>query len=457
MEEVCPETASLAGVAEAFRSFCAEFGAMFRCHRRDNLGTAYRYLCGLLQSERGNMERMEEVVDAAEYEALQQFVSASPWSARAVLDRVALEADALLGGSGETALILDESGFAKQGRCSVGVARQWNGRLGKVDNSQVAVFGALAAGARVVPIDVKLFLPEEWCNDPARCDKAGVPEDERTYRTKPQLALEIVQHQRRSGVRFDYVSADGLYGNSGVFCRALDDDGEVFLMHVHSDQRVYVEDPHPAVPPRRAPRGRAPSTLQAQCEPLRLEALARQLTPDDWERVVVRPTSAGPLRLDIHRRQVWVWDGEEEQARGWQLVVRRDCSAAADISYCLTNAAAATPTVTLGRMEAQRFWIERAFEDGKSEVSMADYQIRGWLAWYHHMALVLMAMLFMTRYRMVMNTTVPLLSCHDIRCLLCHFLPRANATTADILDQLEHRHRKRQAASESAARRHQLE
>jgi len=430
---------------------------MFRCHRRDNMHTAYRYLCGLIQSERGNMERMEEVVDAAEYEALQQFISASPWSASAVFDRVALEADALLGGSGETALIIDESGFAKKGRSSVGVARQWNGRLGKVDNSQVAVFGALAAGARVVPIDVKLFLPEEWCNDPARCKSAGVPQDAREYRTKPQLALEIVQHQRRSGVRFDYVSADGLYGNSGVFCRALDDSGEVFLMHVHSDQRVWVEDPRPVVPARRSPLGRAPSNLQAQRKPLRVEALARGLAPDEWQRVVVRATSTGPLLVDIHRRQVWVWDGDEEKARVWQLLIRRDCTAAAEIKYCLTNAAAKTPTVTLSRMEAQRFWIERAFEDGKSEVSMADYQIRGWLAWHHHMALVLMAMLFMTRYRMVMSTTVPLLSCHDIRCLLCHFLPRGNATTEEILDQLEHRHRKRRSASRSAARRQQDE
>lgn len=428
---------------------------MFVCHRRDNSPTAYRYLCGLIQTERGNMERMEETVAEADYEALQQFISNSPWSARAVFDRVALEADAVLGGTGETALIIDESGFAKKGHASVGVARQWNGRLGKTDNSQVAVFGALAAGERVVPIDVELFLPEEWTDDPARCARAGVPEDAREHRSKPQLALEIVQRQRRLGVRFDYICADGLYGNSGVFCRALDDCGEVFLMHVHSDQHVYLEDPRPVAPPRRSPCGRAPSRLQAQCESVRVDGLAKELTPDDWERVVVRKTTSGPLVVDIHRRQVWVWDGGEEQARAWQLVIRRDRTVAEEIKYCLTNDPAATSTVTLARMEAQRFWIERAFEDGKSEVSMADYQVRGWVAWHHHMALVLMAMLFMTRYRMLLSTTVPLLSCHDIRMLLAHFLPRGNATTADVLAQMERRHRKRRSASRSVAHRRQ--
>jgi len=427
---------------------------MFTCHRRDNSGTAYSYLCGLIQTDRANMERMEESVAATEYEALQQFISDSPWSAREVFDRVAANADVLVGGTGATALIIDESGFAKKGRASVGVSRQWNGRLGKVENSQVAVFGALAAGERVVPVDVALFLPKEWTDDPARCEKAGVPKDAREHRTKPQLALDIVQRQRRLGVRFDYVCADGLYGNSGAFCRALDDCNETFLMHVHSDQHVYLEDPRPVVPRRRSSRGKPPSRLKAQCDSVRVDALAKDLSPAEWERVVVRKTTKGPLKVDIHRREVWVWDEEEQQqqARAWQLVIRRDCTDAHEIKYCLTNATASTPTVALARMEAQRFWIERAFQDGKSEASMADYQVRGWVAWHHHMALVLMAMLFMTRYRMLLSTTVPLLSCYDIRTLLAHFLPRGNATTADVLLQLERRHRKRRSASSNATR-----
>jgi SRSO17 transposase len=444
---------ALTGIAEAFQNFCREFTDMFVCHRRDNSVTAYRYLCGLIQSERGNMERMEESVADTDYNALQQFISDSPWSARTVFNRVAVEASTLLGGTGETALIIDESGFAKKGRSSVGVSRQWNGRLGKVDNSQVAVFGALSAGERVVPIDVELFLPKEWTDDPERCVTAGVPEEAREHRSKAELAWEIVQRQRELGVCFDYVCGDGLYGNSPAFCRKLDDSSEVFLMHVHSDQHVYFDDPQPVVPPRRSSRGRTPSRLEAQCDPIRVDALKKRLKPADWEHVVVRETTAGPLEVDIHRRQVWVWDGEEKEARSWQLVIRRDRTAAGDIKYCLTNAKTEKPTVSVARMEAQRFWIERAFEGGKSEVSMAYYQVRNWTAWHHHMALVIMAMLFMTRYRMQLSSVVPLLSCHDIRMLLAHFLPRGNATSEDVLTQLERRHRKRRSASESIARR----
>lgn len=450
---MCPDYADVTGIADAFRRFCGEFNDVFTCHRRDNAPTAYRYLCGLVQSERGNMERMEETVAEAEYEALQHFISKSPWSAREAFERVALEADKLLGGTGDTALIIDESGFAKKGCASVGVARQWNGRVGKTDNCQVGVFGALAAGERVVPVEARLFLPEQWTNDPGRCERAGVPKEARGHRSKPELALAIVEHQRHLGVRFGYVCADGLYGNSGVFCRALDGLGETFLLHVHSDQRVYLEDPRPVVPARRSPRGRAPSRLQAQCEAIRVDALTGELAPAQWERTTVRETTTGPLEVDVYRRKVWVWDGEETQAREWQLMIRRDRTAAAETKYCLTNAPADTPTLKLARMEAQRFWIERAFEDGKSEASMADYQVRGWLAWHHHMALVMMAMLFMTRYRMLMSTAVPLLSCHDIRELLVHFLPRANATTGEVLAHMQRRHRRREAAAQGAARR----
>ena len=110
----------------------------------------------------------------------------------------------------------------------MGVSRQWNGRLGKTENSQVAVFGALCAGDRVIPIDVELFLPENWTEDKERCLRSGVPEDRHVHKTKPELALDIVRRQRQLGIRFDYVSADGLYGNSMPFCQALDDEKEVF-------------------------------------------------------------------------------------------------------------------------------------------------------------------------------------------------------------------------------------
>ena len=135
------------------------------------------------------------------------------------------------------------------------------------------------------------------------------------------------------------------------------------------------------------------------------------------------------------------------------MLIRREIENPSEVKYCLSNAKEQVPSVTLARRESQRFWIERAFQDGKQEVSMADYQVRGWLGWYHHMALVMMAMLFMTRYRMLFAEEKPLLSCYDIKVLLAHFLPSRGQNADEILRQLERRHRKRRAASESAARR----
>lgn len=443
-------------IANDLKDFCFDFGNMFVCHRKNNTYAAYQYICGLMQSDRRNIERMEENVAEADYEVLQHFISSSPWDARAVMNRVALESDGLLGGTGRTGLLIDETSFVKKGKSSAGSARQWNGRLGKTENSQVAVFAALSAGDRVVPVDTELFLTEEWTDDAERCRKAGVPEDRILHKTKPELALEIVLRQRELGVRFDYVCADGLYGNSPAFCRALDDASETFLVHVHSDQRIYLKDPKPEIPPRTSDRGRSPSKLRAQCEPVRVDELFKSLGDDDLVRIRVRDTTTGVLEVDAYRCRIWVWNGEEKEARFWTLYIRRDVQSPGEIKYCLTNTSDSVPISVLAEMEAQRFWIERAFEDAKSQVGMAEYQVRGWNAWYHHMALVMMAMLFMTKLRMMYQDETPLLSCYDIKVLLAYFLPNRKNSVEEILRQMELRHDKRRTASQNAAKRRRV-
>ena len=418
---------------------------MFLVQGHDHTPTAHQYLCGLVQTERANMERMEEAVEGLDYQTMQQFLTDSPWDHRAVMDRVAQDASELLGGAAPTALLLDETSFIKKGKESAGVARQWSGRLGKVDNCQVAVFGVLSAGARALPVDCRLYLPEEWIQDPARCRKAGIPEAESAaLRTKPELALEIVRHQRALGVDFQWVGADGLYGNDPAFLRALDKDGERFIIDVHSDQRIYLEEPYPRADGFKG-RGRKPARLKTQAEPVRVDQYAAELAAEHWQRLKVRAAENGPLQIDFHRSAVWVWDGAEPRARRWQLAVRRDV-VSGQIKYSLSNAEDRVSDLELAQTQAQRFWIERAFEDAKKEARMADYQVRQWLAWQHHIALVMMVLLFMTRQRMVLAEEHPLLTCHDIRCLLAFFLPRRAASEAEMLRQMEVRHRKRLAA-----------
>ena len=247
----------LAGVGGRFLSFVNNYTEHFKSYRHDVSDKARQYASGLMQAgSRKNMDRIAEVVPESKSRNLQQFLTHSKWNHREVVDHVAQDADGFLGDAQNACLLIDESGFAKQGKASVGVARQWLGRLGKVDNGQVAVFGALVNGRYAAPIDVRLYLPEQWTNDPGRCKRAGVPEEERQFRTKIELALKIVRHSRENKLRFGWVGADAGYGKGPGFCFALDEMGETFVVDLHSDFHVYLKNPKPYLPKKTNKPGR---------------------------------------------------------------------------------------------------------------------------------------------------------------------------------------------------------
>ena len=200
-----------------------------------------------MQARRKNMERMAEVVPESDDQVLQHFLSNSRWDERG-------SGSGRLGGrcaagwhAGVGAADRRER-HHQEGQHSVGVARQWNGRLGKVDNCQVGVFAALSRGPDATLIDTRLYLPKCWTNDAARCAAVGVPKAARELKSKPQLALEMVRHNRRLGVRFAWVGMDGLYGKDPALLRALERDGATFVADVHKDQRIDLADPRPRVP-----------------------------------------------------------------------------------------------------------------------------------------------------------------------------------------------------------------
>ena len=410
-----------------------------------------------MQAHRKNMERMEETVAGADDQRLQHMLTESQWDHRAVLDQVAQEADRWLGGTEDSCLLIDESGFAKKGKHSVGVKRQWCGRQGKVDNCQVGVFAALGKGHLSTLIDERLYLPKEWVSSPARCRKASIPEAERVHKSKSALALEMVRHQRALGVRFAWVGADGGYGKEPAFLRGLEAMGEVFVMDIHKDQHLYLEDPRPAVPETSPARGRPRSRLQAQTACSRVDQWVSEQQETDWQRMTLRDSSKGKLCIEVLHRRVWLWDGKETQAHQWHLLVRREIDSPETIKYTLSNAPAETSVQRLAQMQAQRFWIERSLQDGKSESGLADYQARKWRSWHHHMALVFMAMLFMLEERVLQKDNLPLLSCSDIESLLRSFLPRRDVKQDEILRQMEKRHRKRQASIDSQYRKQMRE
>ena len=283
-------------MGQHFAHFVKSFADLFKSYRHDVSEGARQYLSGLMQGgKRKNMLHMSEVVPETDARNLQQFLTHSKWEARAVMDQVAREADALLGDEQEACLLIDESGFPKQGKKSVGVARQWLGRLGKVDNGQVGVFGALCRDQLAVPVDARIYLPKEWTEDPQRCTEAGIPASEQVFRTKDELAVEIIRHARQQGLKFGWISADAGYGKSPETFYRWTELEETFFIDVPSDFSVYLK-PFQPEPPKSGKPGRPTQhyrTRERKQEVRQLKVLA-----DATQGTVVaaRETSRGPLQ-----------------------------------------------------------------------------------------------------------------------------------------------------------------
>jgi SRSO17 transposase len=426
------------------------FSAFFTSRTRDVVPAFFGYVRGLFQSERANMLRMSEV-NGVDHQAMQHMLTEGgvDWDGLGV--QIARDADALLGG-GEAVLLIDESAFAKKGRASAGVARQWNGRLGKVENSQVGVFATLCRGDMATLLDARLYLPESWAEDHNRCRRAAIPRFARHYRPKTALALAMIDTAFRRGVRFGYVGVDGGYGKEPAFLRGLDGLGCRFVADVHCDQIIYPQDPDPRTP-EWSGRGPRPHRRKAQAAAMRVDRWAMEQPSEAWKRLTLREGEKGPVTAEYLHARVWVWDGAEAGAKAWHLLVRREVGATEISHYCLSNASAHVSWIELARVQAQRFFIEHSFREAKSECGLADYQVRRWDAWHHHMALVMLGTLFLVKQKAEGRRQWPMLSFNDLITALAHLLPRRQLTAVDLADIIAKRHRLRRQAKDSHARR----
>ena len=429
-------------------SFTDEFSSHFERFGLVAVDRLQEYLKGLVAARKKNMERMEEAVPGADEQRLQHFLTNVEWDHKAVIRQVATGVDLAIGDSSRAGLLLDETAYTKKGVHSVGVSRQWCGTLGKVDNCQVAVFAVLSRGQHAAPVDVRLFLPRSWTDSETRCERAGVPVEDQQPRTKLDLALEMVRAARQNGIRYAWVGADAFYGKNPAFLRSLASDGETFVADVNKNQLVYLDDPRPSATARRSGR----ETYKSAARATRVDLWAKRQHRKAWNRIEMRDGTKGPIVIDILHRNVWVWDREEAKAHLWRLIVRREVDTPEKIKYSLSNAAPDVSVKELAYRQGQRYWVERAFQDGKTEVGMADYQVRGWRPWHHHASLVMMAMLFLLRERMSHSKSLPLLSCADVTALLRELVCEPT-TLKDLLAQMDKRHRKRKAAIDSALKR----
>jgi SRSO17 transposase len=383
---------------------------------------------------------MVEADPKADYESLQQFITDSSWSASDVMDHVAQDANTLIGDPEGSGLIIDESGDVKKGKNSVGVARQWIGNVGKVENGQVGVYASLVNGKNYGLVNARLYLPEEWTSDKIRLDKAKVPEAERSFKTKEAIAYEMVLHARQLKLSYSWIGADAGYGKGLDFQLKLEALGETFVIDVHRDQLIYLEGPQLEVPAYSV-RGRKPEKSRPTQKPLRADSFALAQPEGTWQKIAVREGAKGMVEYEFIFARVWIYSEEHGAIRQWYLIIRRDIETKSDVKYTLSNAPADTTKQRLAYMQGQRYWVERSFEEEKQNCGMADYQHRRWLSWYHHMALVMMALLFMMMEKIENRDETPLLTGRDISELLTFYLQKP-PTEEEVFRRIEIRHKK---------------
>jgi len=374
------------GMMDRLRRFIEPFTASL-C-RREQSDNAQMYVAGLLSDlERKNVESIAYRYDR-DRRALQHFVGGAPWDHRPLLDELVVQVGRELGES-DGVLVFDPSGFPKKGHESVGVDRQWLGRVGKVDNGQVGVYLGYVSRKEHVLVDVRLFLTKSWVNDRKRRKKCGVPKYIR-FQTRHELALEMLDADG-SRLPHAWIAGDEEMGRSTWFRGALRERNEHYLLAVPSNTVVRdLEGP----PLAWSGNGAA---LKRPFEQVR--AWAATLPENAWTRIDVRDGHKGPLRMDIVKRWVGAktegtWIGPEEVL----VVTRRpDDEGTLTIDYYLSNASPDTPLAEFARVAKAEHRVEECLQRAKGEAGLADYEVRTWCGWYHHQTLSLLATWFLVQ------------------------------------------------------------
>lgn len=427
------------------------YGRLFVCHKTDNLPKCEQFVTGLLHECKSNIERMAERIPESDYHQLQHFISHSPWDAFAVMQSMSQKLHTTLsspsedmGTSPSLGLIIDESGWEKSGKKSVGVARQYIGQVGKVSNGQVGVFAGLTDGTQVGLVQGRLYLPKEWTKDKARCDKAKIPKSEQVYRTKPELSIEILK-TLPSSVTYDWVGGDDLYGNSFTLRQYLYSTKQAFVLDVSDDLGVYLTKPKLYIPSKKPGRGRTPTSYVCDDKPTQLKKLIKQIPEEDWQIITHRNGTKGPLTRKAYMVDVYVWKPKRgTQIESIKLLISTELDGSeVKYSLCYQPDGEELSLSTALYRQMQRYWVERAFQNVKEQLGMNQYQVRSWTAWYHHIALSLMALHFLLQVQKEDKADMPLLSIPDIKLIFAKKLLNKLNSDDGLSHALKIRHKKR--------------
>jgi SRSO17 transposase len=398
---------------EGFMEELWEFQSIFHdCFARSEPRIhCFDYMVGQFSKlERKSIEPIALGVEGGSIRGMQRFISDVSWDEEQMRwNYHQLVADTL--GAPDGVLIFDETGFAKKGAHSVGVARQYCGSLGKVENCQVGVFAAYASRQGYALVDKRLFLPEDWFNDTHAARRAAckVPK-ELTFQTKPQLAAAMLQAMVHEGLLpFKYLVADCLYGNSPDFLDAIDACvGVTALVAIPSETRCWFQRPPTAEHTYRY-KGEARAkrvvvdTVPDACT---VAAVAANLPASRWYRRTVSEGTKGPIAYAFARQRVTLCKEGLPERSVW-LVIKRTVGADPVYSYAISNAPASTPLGTLVWLSGMRWAIEQCFAESKTELGMDHYEIRKYAGWHHHMLITMLAHFFLWHLKLKLGKKSP--------------------------------------------------
>ena len=384
LEEAQVEAEVLAGIPQRLVDFVEPFTRSILQAKQRRRAT--EFIGGLISDvERKNAESIAYRHDQ-ERKEMQYFLGESPWEHQPLFVELATQVGRELG-CADGVIVFDPSAFPKKGTESVGVQRQWCGRLGKIENCQVGVYMGYVSAVEHALVNVRLYLPREWAKDKARRKKCHVPR-ELKFKTRHALCLEMLEEVGHL-LPHGWIAGDDELGRSSSFRRELRSRDERYLLAVPSNTLIRdleLEVPQQAGPggPRKAPFVRADKWRQS-------------LPASAWTRMEVRDGEKGPLVVEVATCRVQAKaDGKRVGPEELFVVIRSpDEGGAMKHDYYLSNAPPATPRHELARVAKAEHRIEECLQRGKSECGLADYEVRSWGGWYHHQALSLVAAWFL--------------------------------------------------------------
>ena len=358
---------------------------------------------------------------------LQHFAGQSPWETEPMVSRQQQLVGETLG-EVDGVMLVDESGVVKQGEASVGVGPQYCGAVGKVANSQNGVYLGYVSRKGYSLVSSELYVLEDWfapSHEQAR-QACGVPDD-LVYKTKPQIALSLLQAAaRRGSLPFRWVAGDALYGDAPAFrdgVAAL--EGKWYFTEIKNTTLLWRSRPEVYLPEWKG-RGPHPTHLKLrrpEDHPISAKDLLSLLPKTAWTRATIKEGSKGPIVCDFAFLRVLEARHGLPGPELW-LVIRRNLDDPSLVKFYFSNAPSTTPLTEFVRLSGLRWPIETLIEEGKGEVGFDHYETRSWLGWHHHMALVALAHFFLVRLRLLFHEQAPALTIYQMRVLVISALPK---------------------------------